>query len=42
MLQRSSGSRLRSPLGSLGAGSDHSGAGAFLDDVVDHVLLRCK
>ena len=36
MLQRSSGSRLRSPLGSAGAGCDHAGAGAFLDDVIDH------
>ena len=25
-------------IGVTGAGSDHAGAGAFLDDVVDHVL----
>ena len=26
-------------IGVAGAGGDHAGAGAFLDDVVDHVLL---
>ena len=26
-------------VGVAGAGGDHAGAGAFLDDVVDHVLL---